>query len=269
MLVMTFNVRGAYHRDAQNAWRNRAALNVATIKRLAPAVIAFQEFQDGNLRVYETELPLHDHVLGPRYENRRPHAHNAIFWDRSRVELVRSGGFWLSETPERFSGSWDTPQVRSLNWALLRLLPDGAGFLHLNTHLDHVSGPARRRGAELILCWLERTGVEVPVVLTGDFNCEPGSDTYNTFARAGFADAHLLAGNAPANTFHAFKGERYRPRPGKEGRIDWILLRGGPRLGWGVRSCEVVRDAEPPVYPSDHYPVLANLSLAPAQACPV
>ena len=172
---------------------------------------------------------------------------------------MRAGGFWLSETPESFSRSWGTRQARSLNWALLRLLPDGGGLLHLNTHLDHVSEPARRKGAELIVRWLERAQIEVPVVLTGDFNCEPGSETYRTLASAGFADAHLLAGNAPANTFHAFRGEGHRPR--REGRIDWILLRDGPRLRWAVRSCEVLRDADPPVYPSDHYPVLARLSL--------
>jgi len=256
---MSFNVRGSHHPDGENAWENRAALNGATIRRHAPALIGCQEFQDGNLRAYEAGLPEYEYALGPRYENRRPHAHNAIFWDRSRLELVRAGGFWLSETPDRFSKSWATRQVRSLNWALLRLLPGGGGFLHLNTHLDHVSEAAREEGAGLVVRWLERSGVEVPVVLTGDFNCEPGTAAYRTFARAGFADAHILAGNAPANTFHAFKGEGYLPR--REGRIDWILLRDGPHRRWAVRSCEVVRDAAPPVYPSDHYPVLARLSL--------
>lgn len=258
---MTFNVRGSHRRDGENAWKNRAALNVATIRRNGPDLIGFQELQDGNLKAYKVELPEYEHSLGPEYENRHPHAHNAIFWDRSRLELVSAGGFWLSETPERFSKSWGTAQTRSLNWALLRQLPGGGGFLHLNTHLDHRSGPARREGAELIVRWLERTGVEVPVVLTGDFNCEPGSDTYKVFARAGFADAHSLSGNGPTNTFHAFKGEGYHPRPGREGRIDWILLRDGTRHRWAARTCEVVRDARPPVFPSDHYPVLASLSL--------
>lgn len=266
MLLMTFNVRGSHHPDGENAWGNRAALNVATIRRCWPALIGFQELQDGNLRAYETGLPEYAHSLGPRYENNRPHAHNAIFWDRSRMELVRTGGFWLSETPERFSRSWGTRQVRSVNWALLRTLPDGAGLLHLNTHLDHVSEAARAEGAGLIARWLERADLKVPVALTGDFNCEPGSAAYRVFARAGFADAHLLAGNQPTNTFHAFEGEEYRSRPGREARIDWILLRDNPGADgggrrWRVRSCEAVRDAEPPVYPSDHYPVVAELSL--------
>lgn len=260
---MTFNVRGSHHPDGVNVWENRAALNVATIKRYLPGLIGFQELQDGNLRAYEAELPEYEYSLGPEYEDRRPHAYNAIFWDRSRLELVHTGGFWLSETPERFSKSWGARQVRSVNWVLLRLLPGGEGFLHLNTHLDHVSGPARREGAELVLRWLKQSGVEVPAIMTGDFNCEPGSDTYNVFARAGFADAHLLAGNEPANTFHRFRGEEYRPR--REGRIDWVLVRDGlgdgPRRRWEVSSCEILRDADPPVYPSDHYPVAASLSL--------
>jgi endonuclease/exonuclease/phosphatase family metal-dependent hydrolase len=269
LLIMTFNVRGSHHRDGENAWERRAALNVATIKRYAPAIIGFQELQDGNLKAYEAAFPGYGYTLGPRYENRRPHAHNAIFWDRSRMELVRGGGYWLSKSPERFSKSWDARHVRSVNWALLRLLPDGGGFLHLNTHLDHVSGPARRKGAELIVRWLARTGLDTPVLLTGDFNCNPRSDTYNVFAGADFSDAHLLVGNGPANTFHKFEGDRHRQRTGREGRIDWILLRDGARRMWNVRSCEIVRDAELPVYPSDHYPVVARCTLEVTRSYPV
>src|ERR671914_442322 len=40
--VMTFNIRGAVHRDGENAWPHRAALNVATIARHAPDLIGFQ-----------------------------------------------------------------------------------------------------------------------------------------------------------------------------------------------------------------------------------
>jgi hypothetical protein len=29
-----------------------------------------------------------------------------------------------------------------------------------------------------------------------------------------------------------------------------------------MASCTIVRDAEPPAYPSDHYPVVADLLLA-------
>ncbi|MGI8859902.1 MAG: endonuclease/exonuclease/phosphatase family protein [Rubrobacteraceae bacterium] len=260
--LMTFNVRGSQHKDGENAWKQRAPLNVRTIERYAPDLIGFQEHQVGNRKVHDAKLDGYERISGPRYENREPHAHNAIYWRMDRLELVARGGFWLSETPGEYSKSWGARHVRSANWARFRVRSGGAEFVHLNTHLDHISGRARQQGAGLILHRLDELADGIPVVLTGDFNCNPGSKTYGIFADAGFGDAHLAAGSGPTNTFHRFRGEEFRPKAGREARIDWILLRDAPREGaWNVHSCEVIRDAEPLVYPSDHYPVVARLSL--------
>ncbi len=71
--VMTFNVRGSFHEgDGLNAWNNRAALNVETLKRQAPDLIGFQELQSGNLDTYEEKLPEYGRVLGPRAGNKSP-----------------------------------------------------------------------------------------------------------------------------------------------------------------------------------------------------
>ena len=262
--VMTFNVRGSYHRDGENAWTRRAALNVRTITRQKPDVIGFQELQDGNARFYGRELVGYEHVLGHRYENRAPHAYNAIYWDPGRLEMLDAGGFWLSETPGRFSGSWESRQIRSANWVRFRPIFGGPEFVHINTHLDHVSERARVEGSALILKWLDGPEADgAPVLLTGDFNCEPRSKARDVFERAGFVDAHLAAGHEPAKTFHAFRGAGFRGRdPSKEHRIDWVLLRDGSRgERWSMKGYSVVSDAEPPVYPSDHYPVVADLAL--------
>ena len=60
------------------------------------------------------------------------------------------------------------------------------------------------------------------------------------------------------------------------GRIDWILFKNKgesfrdatPNVLGGVRArikliaqAQIIRDAEPPLYPSDHYPVLADFHL--------
>jgi len=254
--IMTFNIRGARKSDGVNAWERRADLNARVIERYAPDVIGFQEFQRENLRFYRERLSGYEWVLGPHYENRRPHAFNAIYYRPESLELLDHGGFWLSESPEEFSGSWETKQIRSANWARFRL-SDGSEFVHLNTHLDHVSVAARRRGTRLIIRELEAMG-RTPLVVTGDFNAEPGAPVYEIFAEAGFGDAHVAAVNPPARTFHRFRGPKFTPkRKDREWRIDWILT----RSGWDVRSCSVIHDAEPPVFPSDHYPVMAELSL--------
>jgi endonuclease/exonuclease/phosphatase family metal-dependent hydrolase len=265
---MSFNVRGSFRdRGKADAWDNRADLNVETIERWAPTLIGFQELQKGNLETYLTRLPQYAHVLGPRYGNRAPHDFNAIFFDQRRLELLDSGGFWLSETPERYSASWATRVVRCANWARFRVLETGLSFLHLNTHLDHVSRLARVDGSRLILRKLaEFLEGGSPAVVTGDFNCRPGSPTYRNFVEGGFVDTYLAAGNedtVDANTFHAFKGARYRDaRPGfGPRRIDWILLK-DPRRRIRAASHSIVRDhdEESGAYPSDHYPVLAELA---------
>ena len=270
--VMSFNVRGSFHDDGANAWRERAAPNVEAIGRHGPDLIGFQEFQRGNLRTYKKSLPGYSRLLGPRYANRRPHSFNAILFDRERLEPLDRGGFWLSETPEEHSRGWQARVARSANWVFFGLREAGLSFVHLNTHLDHKSSLARREGGKLIVRQLEelrrRFGEETPVLVTGDFNCRPGTPTYETFVEAGFADTFLAAGNqdaADANTFHAFKGSRYRdPRLGLgPRRIDFILLKDQAHQ-LCVRSHEIVRDGDDRsgVYPSDHYPVIADLAPA-------
>lgn len=41
----------------------------------------------------------------------------------------------------------------------------------------------------------------------------------------------------------------------------WILTKDSAKKKLHTTSCEILRDAEPPVYPSDHYPVFAQLSI--------
>lgn len=259
---MTFNIRGSHHRDGANAWEHRADLSIRTIRRYNPDLIGFQEFQGGNFSFCEARLTEYGRTLGPEYENWPPRAHNAIYWNPGRLELQDNGGFWLSASPEIFSGSWGTHQKRSANWARLRLIQEGTEFLHLNTHLDHKSVAARRQGAKLIVSRIDELAEDgLPVLVTGDFNTDPGSPVHEIFTGSGFEDLHLSAGNSPARTFHKFQGDGFKPRrPEKEGRLDWILFRGTDSMeSLSETSCKIIHDAEPPVYPSDHYPVVADL----------
>ncbi|HEX2740447.1 MAG TPA: endonuclease/exonuclease/phosphatase family protein [Rubrobacter sp.] len=267
--VMSFNVRGASHMgDGVNVWEKRAAINVETIRRYEPDLIGFQEFHHGNREVYERELPGYTRLPGPVYGTAQVEEHAAIFFDPERFEDLDSGGFWLSDTPDEYSTSWGNEVIRSANWAVLRCRQKGATFLHVNTHLDHVSEPARVEGSGLILRQSEETRTnhgELPTVVTGDFNCTPGTRPYRVFMEDGFVDTFLVAGNEDdAYTFHAFKGARFTLADTDKptGRIDWILVRDeAGRVK--ITSHEILRDGDEAAgtYPSDHYPVLAELEL--------
>jgi endonuclease/exonuclease/phosphatase family metal-dependent hydrolase len=269
--VMSFNIRGAFHKsDGLNAWHQRAALNVQTIRRHAPDLIGFQELQTGNLQVYQAELRDYHYLLGNNVSGEPPE-YPAIFWKPARFDLLDSGAFWLSETPDVYSGSWDTDCVRAITWARFLDKANGERFVHLNTHLDHISQWARTEGLRLILSRLTdmRQG-DLPAILTGDFNCNAcdratnaaaADDNYCVLLDSGFSDTYLAGGNTDAAnsyTFHGYQGDQF-VRDGTT-RIDWIMTLDGARR-FRVQSSGIVRDHAAPLFPSDHYPVFADLTL--------
>ena len=106
----------------------------------------------------------------------------------------------------------------------------------------------------------------MPIILTGDFNCNPWSEPYRILMDAGFVDTYRAAGHgdsAMSSTYHGLRGENYFALEwGTEvfWRVDWLLIRAGAGH-LHTTSCTIVRDAEPPLYPSDHYPVAAEIAL--------
>ena len=266
--IMTFNIRGSSHiEDGGNAWKYRAPLNVRTIQHCIPDVIGFQELQKGNLETYKERLPEYHYLLGPKTGCNVFYEYNAIFWRSARFILLDSGRFWLSRTPDRYSSSWQAKCVRAANWVKLRCLDTYAEFVLVNTHLDHVSEQARVEGSKLILQRIPQLrGNTTPVILTGDFNCNPGTSTYRLLQEYSFTDTYLATGNVDdenSNTHHAYgwtQPSLFGGHRDDTWRIDWILLRDDSgRLE--PTTCEIVRDQEPPIYPSDHYPVVVELKI--------
>jgi len=252
--VMSFNIRGSFVDDGVNVWPNRRDLAARVIRQEAPDLIGLQEVQDGNWAFFAEAFADYEGRKGPPYNNGEPFCYPSILWRRDVLEPLDEGAFWLSETPAVFSASWETACVRSALWIRFRRREDGREFVHLNTHLDHVSEPARLNGAGLIVDRLVEAAGASPRLITADFNCKPGSPVHHLFLEAGYQDAHLAAGGTDGPdvfTFHAFTGQR------ELGRIDWVLC--SPDIA--VRTCRTITDADPPVYPSDHFPIVAGVFL--------
>ncbi len=277
--VMTFNIRGSFHHwDDENRWEYRAVLNVATIRQHAPDLIGFQECQSGNMDAYREQLPEYQYVMGPKTGEEDFWDYNPIFWKAERFALIDSGGFWLSRTPDHWSKDWGTDDAHGVTWVKLRCTRTNRVFLHLNTHFELISEQSRVESCRLILQKVgELQEEDLPVLLTGDFNSNPWvpdygmvaettftNASYHLFLDNGFTDTYIAAGNEDSiasNTYHGFERVQYSALHAHMAwRIDWILTRGG-RPPLQTVSCTIVRDAAPPLYPSDHYPVLAELLL--------
>jgi endonuclease/exonuclease/phosphatase family metal-dependent hydrolase len=267
--VMSFNVRGfSSPIDGRLRWSRRAAHNVAVVREHAPVLLGVQELQAAALATYREQLGGYGLVLGPPAGSARRPEYNAILYDLDRLEVVDSGGFWLSETPEVPSSAWGSRNVRAANCVTFAVRGTDATFRHVNTHLDHWSGLARERSADLVL---RRTDGDLPTVVTGDFNCPPGTAPHRSFLAQGYEDTQECSDGA---TFHGFGGVRsavirrlhrvqHGPRPQ---RLDWILV-GNGRSRWGVEASTIVRDRDPVTGapPSDHDPVVADLRLGRPQ----
>ena len=75
---------------------------------------------------------------------------NPVFYRKDKYDLVDSGTFWLSETPELPSLGWNGGCNRLCTWVILREKATGFTYAHVNTHLDNASEEARVNGAKLV-----------------------------------------------------------------------------------------------------------------------
>jgi endonuclease/exonuclease/phosphatase family metal-dependent hydrolase len=242
-------------------WANRAAFNVKTLKRYDPDLIGFQEFEPEHWAAYRRELTGYAHAL-----TNESGEGTAILWKSERFVLLDQGALWLPRSELAHLSDLEDDILMCTSWVKLRCQQNGLEFIYLNTHLNDVSEGARQAGNALNLqqlTALDGNGA-LPVIMSGDFNCNPWSPVYRQLLGAGFVDAYRAAGHADSvesSTFHGFHGSAYFALEWGDQvfwRVDWIMVRSGQRQ-LQTTSCTIVRDAEPPVYVSDHYPVVAEV----------
>nr|WP_202624667.1 endonuclease/exonuclease/phosphatase family protein [Steroidobacter agaridevorans] len=251
--VMTFNVRLLTPNDGANNWDARRDLVVAMLRAEDPDVIGTQElFKRQGDEIVE-RLPQFV-WFGEGRGGGDADEHMGVFYRKDRLRVRESGNFWLSDTPDvPGSRTWGNLYPRMVTWARFERLADGATFTLYNTHLPYRDSdePARLRCAELIRDRLAKLPATERVVLLGDFNTTTESRVYSSLTNS-LTDVWTAAPerSGPEGTFHDFTGKPER-------RIDWILVR-----GMKANRVETVTTHREKQYPSDHFPVIAELELA-------
>lgn len=248
--VMTFNVRLPLASDGPERWEARRDLFVKTIREQHPDVFGTQELYREQGDYVVAKLP--DYAwFGMGRKGGEGDEHMGVFYRTDEWQVLDSGNFWLSDTPGvPGSDTWGTPFPRMVTWARFERKADGRTFVLFDTHLPYreQDDAAREKGAALILKRIARLPADEPFVLTGDFNTTPDSKVHQVLTRH-LQDAWLVAPrrSGPEKTFHDFTGNSDR-------RIDWILVR-----GFHVEDVRTVTTHEGKLYPSDHFPVVADL----------
>lgn len=256
--VMSFNIRYGTANDGKDAWPNRRDLVAKVIRTFQPDLLGTQETLPFQAEALKREFPEFEYIGWSR-DSSQNGEQCGLLLKRERFDVVHSGQFWLSETPdEKYSKSWDSSLPRVATWVRLKdKLSDNREFLFANTHFDHLGKVARKQSAILLRNRLLEMAPQLPIIVTGDFNCQEGSEPWSELLTGGtlkdsLREVHPVK-TQNEGTFHGFNGT-----PG-EGRIDWILS----SSSFAATESSIDRTSDNGRFPSDHFPVTAILKWTP------
>ena len=176
----------------------------------------------------------------------------AIFYLKDKFNVIESGYFWLSETPDEISYGWGSAYRRICNWVILENKYTNTQFVHLNTHFDNASSEARRNSIGMILEKVKEFK-DLPVVFTGDLNFLEKSMGYKDITADILKDTKVLA----KDTMHSSTFHNADPNAFKDYVLDYILINDG----FKAVKYEVLKKRYKYRYISDHYPVVAKLEV--------
>ncbi len=260
--VMTFNIRYGDAGDGENSWDNRKAIVRDVIHYHKPGIIGMQEALHHQIEYTDSVLSDHKWFGAGRSDGKLKGEFSPVFYDTSRFELIKENTFWLSETPQKAgSKGWDAAFPRIVTWGYFYDRISQKSFYLFNTHFDHQGTIARLKSAKLLIkkiSELTENKSWIPVIVTGDFNSLKKSGPYQHLTHwdnpvkltdTQFSEGVLSLG--PAYTFNGFDHER------REGMIiDYIFV----NEALNVYQHHIINDEKAGRYPSDHFPVITEIS---------
>ena len=249
---MSFNLRVVTKNDGENDFVFRRERIKRLIEQEAPDVIGFQEAVPYSREWLRSTLFEHYDLIGCGRDNQCVGEGIAIAYRRDRLSLISLNTFWLSETPD-LPGSVllncdqsNCPRVAQI--VVFKPVGVSGFFRFINTHLDHKGAVAR--GRELAQLEPYLLSVDLPSVLTGDFNALPADPEIAAFSERigahGWSDASAHTGG----TFHGY-GRCCPPS-----KIDYIFA------NCPFRESRVLDTVpENGVFDSDHYALMTTVSI--------
>lgn len=253
--IGTFNLRYDNPRDTGNLWVDRAPIVSNLIRFHDFDLLGTQEGLPNQVNDIAAALPEYARYGKGRDDGIDAGEHSAIFYKKDRFTLLKSGDFWLSETPDKPGKGWDaTCCNRICSWVYLEDKSTKKRFYAFNVHFDHQGVVARRESSKLILAKITEIAGQAPVLFTGDLNGGRDTEWYQTLATSGLLTDVFTkvkfpyANNASFNSFRTPRGTTV---------IDHIFMtKQFTASKWGILT-----DSYFGKYPSDHFPVLAVVEL--------
>ena len=252
--VVSTNIRFDNPADSPNDWNGRRKLLTRLINEFSPDIIGTQEGREPQLKDFESLLPSHK-LIDLNREWIEERMYPCILVNSKTIDVIDSGDIWLSETPfEAGTKSFESAFPRLCTWIQARVIETGKDFFYVNTHLDHVLDKTRKAQIKVLISEVKKKNIlELPIILSGDFNESPAEDVREIINKEwpNLSDPWQSLGKSEQTSFHKFDGTH-----DNGSRIDWILA----DKSFHASSMEIVQDHEDNIYPSDHFPVFAEFT---------
>ena len=251
--IMSFNLRCVD--DEEGSIHNRSQIAVAIIDQYAPDSFGIQEATPKWIKILDKKFSEKYARVG---EGRSPiemfTEYSAVYYRKDKYNLIDSGTIWLSETPEKkYTKDFESKHNRIATWAVLEDKETGEKFTHINTHLDHVLESTRVEQSKVLLNKISELEKSTKVICTGDFNTYETAEAYSVMT-ASMDDTKLLAEKSDTGiTFHKYGTIEEH----EDGAIDFIFTTKGMK----VDTYKIIRNTVEGMYPSDHYPIVADVVL--------
>jgi endonuclease/exonuclease/phosphatase family metal-dependent hydrolase len=251
--VMTFNIRYDTPQDSINQWPKRSHKVYALIKKYNPDLIGLQEVLHHQLMDLLDNLPAYSYIGVGRDDGKTKGEYSAILYKKDQFKPLQQNTFWLSETPEiPGSKSWDAAITRVASWGKFKDTKSNKEFLMINTHFDHIGKEARKNSALLLKQKASEIDKNLPLIITGDFNCTREEPPYATIMEPKGVVLTDPAKSNPPGTFCSFKVNSIECRG-----IDYIFH----SREWTAKNYKAIQDNDGKYYPSDHLPVMTTLTI--------
>ena len=249
--VMSYNIRFNNPGDSINAWSNRKEWVKALVKFYDTDILGIQEGLSDQVDYLQTATGFAVEGVG-RDDGKKAGEFVAIYYNPDRFIKRLSGHFWLSETPDIPSKGWDAAIVRLCTWVRLYDKIRKQEFYVFNTHYDHLGVLARVKSSELIQKQIPLIAGNLPVILTGDLNVTPQTESVATL-KTFLSDAREVSQEPPYGPEGSFNGFKFNAA--LKDRIDYIFT----SKHFKVLKYGILSDSKEQRYPSDHLPVFSRV----------
>ena len=258
LLIASYNTAAPWGNLIKGTYTTRRAhLFAQQINDLMPDSFGVQEINSDWVARFEELLPQYAYYGVKRGGDgeERTSEMSGIFYLKDKFNLLDSGTFWISNTPEIESKFDGAACYRICSYAVLENKATGFKYIHMNTHLDHVSDEAQNLGGNLILNKaneLKQKYMDAKIVITGDFNQNPDGEAVKILSANGFMNANSVVENGEnIATYHGWTGIT------EDAPIDYIFADETLK----IKSYNVHSEKQTNSFVSDHYMIYSEIEI--------